>query len=381
VRIGLDARYATDHFPGIGRYTLGLARGLAELALDQRLFLIVDPRAAAGRYDLAALAQLPKVELVPLAAGSFGPRQHLAMPALARRLKLDLLHSPYYVRPYFGLPCPAIVTIFDLLGWRFPRTLSWRGRLFYRLSMTLAVRTAAVVITVSECARADLRHVYGLQPAQLAVTPLATERRFHPQAPELVAALRTRYKLPPSYVLYLGSSKPHKNLERLVRAWARVVENGATAGAQLVIAGHAANPSPELRHLIATRRLTPHLCFLPDVADRDLPTLYSGATVFVFPSYYEGFGLPPLEAMACGAPVLCAYAASLPEVVGEAALTVDPYSMIELAEGLSRLLGNSLLRRDLRARGLQRARTFSWRRTALATLEVYERVVSRGAAA
>jgi glycosyltransferase involved in cell wall biosynthesis len=376
VRIGLDARYTTDHFPGIGRYTLGLARGLAELALDHHLILIVNPHATPGRYDLGPLARLPNVEFATLAAGPFGARQQLALPALARRLNLDLLHSPYYIRPYFGLPCPSVVTIHDLIGWHFPHTLSWRGRLFYRLSMTLAVRTATIVITVSESARADLSHIYGLRPSQLAVTLEAGERHFQPQPPELVTELRTRYNLPASYVLYLGSAKPHKNLVRLVRAWARVVESGASAGVQLVLAGHAAGPDPELNHLIATRRLAPHLRFLPNLADSDLPALYSGATIFVFPSYYEGFGLPPLEAMACGAPVLCAHAASLPEVVGEAALTVDPFSVIEIADGLSRLLGNPLLRRDLRTRGLARARSFSWRRTALATLAAYERAAS-----
>jgi glycosyltransferase involved in cell wall biosynthesis len=375
MRIGLDARYVTNHFPGIGRYTLGLARGLAELALDHTLVLIVNPQAPAGRYDLEALAGLPAVELVPLAAGPFGPRQHLALPSLARRLRLDLLHSPYYVRPYLGLPCPAVVTIYDLIGWRFPRGLSWRGRLLYRTTMAMAVRTAAAVITVSESTRADLAHVYGLRPERLSVTPLAAERRFRPQPPELVAATRARHALPEPYVLYVGSHKPHKNLARLIRAWARVVEAGATAGASLVLAGHQAGQDRELRRLVAEQDLAASVRFLPDVADAELPALYSGATVFVFPSYYEGFGLPPLEALACGAPVLCAYAASLPEVVGDAALTVDPFSAIELAEGLSRLLRNPVLRRDLSARGQRRAREFSWRRTALGTLRAYERVV------
>ncbi|NTU82536.1 MAG: glycosyltransferase family 4 protein [Chloroflexales bacterium] len=375
MRIGLDARYASDHFPGIGRSIVGLVRALAELGHGHTLVLIVDPRAGGGRYDIGALTRLPGVEVARLAASPFGLAQQTAVPALARRLRLDLLHSPYFVKPYLGLPCPSVVTVYDLIGWRFPRTLSWRGRLFYRASMALAVRTAAAIITISESARADLAHIYGLPAERLAVTPLAVERRFRPRPAEEVEAARARHGLPERYVLYVGSNKPHKNLERLARAWERVLAEGAAGGATLVIAGHEDRKHPELRRFVAERGLGATVRFLPNVDDSDLPALYSGATVFAFPSYYEGFGLPPLEAMACGAPVLCAYASSLPEVVGPAALTVDPFSMIEMAEGLVRLLHNPSLRRELSARGQRRAREFSWRRTALGTLRLYERVM------
>lgn len=374
MRIGLDARYTTDHFPGIGRYTLALAEALAELEHNHTLVLIVDPRARGGRYDPAALGALPRVELAEARVAPFSAAQHLVLPALARRLRLDVWHAPYYIKPYLGLPCPSAVTIYDLIGWRFPRALSRRGRLFYRISMALAVRTATKVITISESSRADIAHVYRLPPERIAVTPLAASRRFQPQAPEAVAAVRQRYGLPERYVLYVGSNKPHKNLERLVRAWRQVLEEApeASAGMTLVIAGHEDPRYGDARRFVAEHRLEARVRFAPDVAEADLPALYSGATVFAFPSYYEGFGLPPLEAMACGAPVLCAYASSLPEVVGDAALTVDPFNVHELAEGLARLLSNPTLRRIISERGRSRARMFCWRRTALETLRVYE---------
>jgi glycosyltransferase involved in cell wall biosynthesis len=370
MRIGFDARYASNHFPGIGRYTVGLARGLAELASGHSLVLIVNRQAIAGRYDLESVAGLPGVELAHVGAGPFGAAQHLALPAVARRLRLDLLHSPYFVKPYLGLPCPSVVTIYDLIGLRFPRTLSWRGRLLYRASMAMAARTAAAVITISESARADLTQRYGLPAGRLAVTPLAAEAHFRPRPAHEIAAMRARYGLAEPYVLYVGSNKPHKNLEALAQAWEQV-QGGASGGHVLVIAGHEDRKHPELRRLVAARGLGASVRFLPGVADADLPALYSGASVFAFPSYYEGFGLPPLEAMACGAPVLCADASSLPEVVGEAALRVAP-TPSALAEGLERLLGNPALRRELGARGQRRAREFSWRRTALGTLRVYE---------
>ncbi|WP_216863582.1 glycosyltransferase family 4 protein [Candidatus Chloroploca mongolica] len=381
MRIGLDARYATEHFPGIGRYTVGLARAFAEISHGHTLVLIVDPRQLReSRYDLAAIAAMPGVETAHLAAGPFSLKQQVALPSLARRLGLDVLHSPYVVKPYLGLPCPSVVTVYDLIGWRYPRTLSARGRLFYRLTMDLALRTATRILTISESSRADLAYVYPYAASRLVVTPLAAERRFQPQPAEVVAQVRQRYALPNDYVLYVGSQKAHKNLERLVRAWERMLEFEArqTPGAwTLVLAGHAERGQTSLHQFVKQRGLADRVRFVPNVADEDLPALYSGATVFAFPSYYEGFGLPPLEAMACGVPVLCAYASSLPEVVGEAALTVDPFNALEMAEGLWRLLNNPLLRRDLAARGARRARDFSWRRTALGTLRVYEGLAAR----
>lgn len=372
MRIGLDARYARDHFPGIGRYIVGLARGFAELRSEHTLVLIADAGAREGRYDLEAVARLPGVELARVAAGPFGPAQHVALPIAARRLGLDLLHAPYFVRPSLGMPCPVVLTVYDLLGLRFPQTLSWRGRLFYRASMARSLRTAAAVITISEHARAELGAAYALPPGRLSVTPLAAERRFSPRPAAEVAAARARYGLPAGYVLYVGSNKPHKNLATLVRAWGQLGARGAPAAPTLVIAGHYDRKHPELRRMVAQLGPAADVRLLPNVADADLPALYSGAALFVFPSYYEGFGLPPLEAMACGAPVLCARASSLPEVVGDGALTFDPASADDLAGGLRRLLGSPELRRELGARGQRRAREFSWRRTALGTLRVYE---------
>jgi glycosyltransferase involved in cell wall biosynthesis len=384
MRIGFDGRYSGDHFPGIGRYSAGLARALAESPQGHTLVLILDPRAA-GRYDIAAVGRLPGVELATLRAAPFSLRQHVALPALARRLRLDLLHSPYFIKPSIGLPCPSVVTIYDLIGRRFPETLSRRGRLLYRAAMGLTVGGADGIITISESARQDLIRAYR-PSAPIAVTPLAADRRFRPRPDNEIASLRERNGLPASYALYLGSNKPHKNLERLVLAWEAAgvgsrepgVGEGGGEQVALVIAGHQARRDDPLRQLVAGRGLGGRVRFLPNVADADLPALYSGALLFAFPSYYEGFGLPPLEAMACGAPVLCANVSSLPEVVGDAAITVDPYSVEAIADGLARLLRDPALRRELSARGQRRARDFSWRRTALGTLRLYEQVVGQG---
>ncbi|MEI7644003.1 MAG: glycosyltransferase family 1 protein [Chloroflexales bacterium] len=373
MRIGLDARAIGDHFPGIGRYIVSLAHALATFESGHTLVLLHNPPHPGARYRLDELAGLPRVELAPVRATPFSPLQQIELPLRARALGLDVLHSPYFIKPYAGLPCPSVVTIYDMLGWRFPATLSLRGRLLYRLTMGMAVRGADALITISQSAQAELAQRYRISPERIAVTPLAADHRFAPQPPEVVAEIRARYGLSTPYVLYLGSNKPHKNLERLIRAWDRA--GAGVDAAQLILAGHEDAKHPTARQLVAERGMGARVRFLPSVDDADLPALYSGAAVFAFPSYYEGFGMPPLEAMACGVPVLCAGVSSLPEVVGDAALLVDPYSLSAIADGLVRLLDQPNLRCDLRERGLRRAREFSWHRTALATLRVYEKCV------
>jgi alpha-1,3-rhamnosyl/mannosyltransferase len=190
--------------------------------------------------------------------------------------------------------------------------------------------------------------------------------------------MRRRYGVPRHYVLFVGSNKPHKNVDRLLRAWQRVLPElpSSLSDAILVVAGKFDPRYPLPTVMAAGYGLQERVKVLSHVSDDDLPALYSGALLFVFPSSYEGFGLPPLEAMACGVPVVCAYAGSLPEVVGEAALTVDPHSMHEIADGILRVLRSPALYQFLRQRGQQRATLFSWRATAQATLAVYERVAA-----
>ncbi|WP_298819432.1 glycosyltransferase family 4 protein [Chloroflexus sp.] len=369
LRIGFDARYATDHFPGIGRYITSLLPALSDLCRSHRLFVLVN----AGQ-SLPSLAN-DAVEYVPVRSGPFALGQQFEVPLLARRWRLDLLHSPYIVKPYL-LPCHSVVTIYDVLPLRYPQTLSPRGRRFYRWSLRLAVQSAQRLITISTVSRDDLAFHLRIPREHIAVTPLAAAPTFAPQPIDEITDVRLRYGLPRRYVLYVGSNKPHKNIDRLIRAWERVIPAlpARYADTMLVIAGKFDPQYPLPAAIAAERGLSARVKVLSNVADADLPALYSGALLFVFPSSYEGFGLPPLEAMACGTPVVCAYAGSLPEVVDEAALTVDPHSMHEIAEGILRVLRSPDLYELLSRRGLRQAARFSWQATAQATLAVYEQI-------
>jgi alpha-1,3-rhamnosyl/mannosyltransferase len=377
--IGIDGRYIQDHFPGIGRYTYNLTRALAQVAPDEVFVILHNPALLNTRYDLASLARFPNIELVRINVPTFSWTEQLRLPLVIGHLSLDICHSPYYIKPYW-LPCPSVVTIYDLISKLFPQYLPspW-ARLIFEFATRLALWSAHRVITTSQAARNDLIALYHVAPEKIAVTPMAADERFRPLNKREIEPARHKYGLPEQYVLYLGINKPHKNLVRLIEAWSLVIGHWDLGLDRwpLVIAGHWDPRYPQARRKAAALGLEDSVIFLGDVAEADLPALYSGAELFVFPSIYEGFGLPPLEAMACGVPVLCSKTSSLPEIMGEAALTFDPLDVAEMAAKIGEALRDGALREEMREKGLRQAAKFSWERTAQETLEVYREVTSR----
>lgn len=263
---------------------------------------------------------------------------------------------------------PTVLTVYDLIPLRYPEHSTARARLLIRWMTRLALRNARHVIAISEFTRRDFMAEFGLPPERITAIPLAADPCFKPQPPEAVAALRRKYNLPERFALYLGSNKPHKNLVRLVEAWRIANSRWQMADGRLVIAGAWDERYPEARRRAQGLR---NIHWLGPMPEADLPALYSAADVFVFPSLYEGFGLPVLEAMACGAPVVCADRSSLPEVAGDAALLIDPLDVSDLARVLARLWAAPAWQAELRQRGLAQARRFSWQVTAQQTLIHY----------
>ncbi len=365
--IVLDARATSAHFPGISRATLGLLGGLHQLEHDHTIAVLSHADDPSSTLPVFGDRQLVRI---PTHTPALSLAQQWQLPLLRRALAPDIWHAPYYVRPFVGIPRP-IVTVFDIIGRVVPGALpSLRARLLFELALRWSLQGAAHIITSSHATRLDLERVYRIPSAAITVMPLAADARFYPQPPEQVAAVRARYRLPTEYVLYFGSNKPHKNLPALLRAFAAM-----ETSARLVIAGRWDARYPEPRRLASELQLAGRVQFLPDLADEDLPALLTGALAFVFPSRYEGFGLPPLEAMACGTPVIASNAAALPEVVGDGGLLVVP-EVGPLREALQAVIGQPDLRERLRARGLRRAQQFSWLETARQTVAVYEHVAS-----
>jgi glycosyltransferase involved in cell wall biosynthesis len=364
--IVLDARTATDHFPGIGRYVVNLASALARTQVTDQLALLYDPSAVATRLQVPALRQ------VACPVSPFSLRQQWVVPAQLRRSSARLYHSPYYLMPFWP-NVPAVLTCHDLLPFIYPGYFTSLQRLIYRLSNLMALNAVSAIITISQRTRQDLLRHFRLSAKKIFVVLEAADPHFQPQPPAATAAVSRKYALPERYILYFGSNKPHKNLVRLVQAFGQA----GLPSTALVVAGHWDPRYPEARQLAAQSGWQDRVKFIGPVAEADLPALYAGAALFVFPSEYEGFGLPPLEAMACGTPLACSNAASLPEVTGEAAALFDPHDVADMQAVLTRCLAATDERARLRERGLERARQFTWEKAAQQTLEVYQRVLQK----
>jgi glycosyltransferase involved in cell wall biosynthesis len=371
VRIGIDGRYIADHFPGIGRYTYNLAAKLPELAPDTDFVLFHNPRLLNTRYDLGRLALNPNLRLLPVDVPTRSLKEQYQLRSLAKALSLDLLHSPYYVMPYWQ-HCPSVVTMYDLIPMIYPQHLPHRWTAWvFRATASLATRRATQIIAISESTRKDLVHFFGAREDKITVTHLAADEKFRPLESQQRENTIRMYGLPERYILYVGINKPHKNLAFLLQVFRELRTN-----AKLVLAGKEDPRYAQVRDEVRRLRLDDRVVFVGDVLDSDLPMIYSCAEVFVFPSLYEGFGLPVLEAMACGTPVICSNTSSLPEIVGDATVTLNPQDRAGWVTALTELLENEELHGELRAKGLARAAKFSWQKAARETMAVYRSILA-----
>ncbi len=367
MNICLDVRTAHEHFPGVGRCTANLARALVpSLAESERLVLL-----SSGGPPPTILPDGSRTRVVDTPLSPFSLRQQWALPRVLRALGADLYHSPFYLMP--SRPgVPGVVTIYDLIPLRYPRYFTLAQRLVFAVTVRLAVRAAQVVIAPSAATARDLQSFLSLPADRIEVIAAAADPVFRPQETAAIAAVRARLKLAERYVLYVGSNKPHKNLVRLVEAWAQLQPQALP----LVIAGVWDRRYMEARHRAEALRLGGAVHFLGRVPEDALPALYGGATLFVFPSLWEGFGLPVIEAMACGVPVACSATPGLIEVAAQHAVFFDPLDVGAMADAIREILGDADQRAALARRSLERAREFSWEHTARHTLRVYRRVIA-----
>jgi glycosyltransferase involved in cell wall biosynthesis len=369
----VDVSAAVHHRAGLGRYAENLARGLAPLLPDD-LALFYNREKGIAR--LAGLESLPD-RSVALGYKPWrlvvwlGQLVHMGFNRLIPNA--SLFHATeHLLLPLHGVP--TILTVHDLIFSHFPQYHKPLNRWYLNLTMPLYCRRATHIIAISEQTRRDLVSAYGIPAEKITVIYEAADSRFRAQSPQAIAAARARYQLPERYLLFVGTIEPRKNLIRLLAAFEQLHAENLIDG--LVIVG---KPGWLYDDFFAALECSPSkvaVVFPGYVPDEDLPAVYAGAQALVMPSLYEGFGLPVLEAMACGAPVACSDGSSLPEVAGDAALFFDPTSVDAISDGLDRILRDPGLQADLRDRGLRRANQFSWGRTAKETLDVYERFVN-----
>ena len=299
--------------------------------------------------------------------------EQLVQPWVLRRIEADLVHGPVFVGPLFA-HCPIVVTIHDLSFIRFPTLFRAANRLYLSVLTRLSARRAQRLIAVSIQTADEITRLLGVPPERIDVVYHGVDPVFRPLPADEIAAFRQRRGLPERYVLFVGTLEPRKNLVRLVEAFARIRENQV----KLVLAGGRGWLYDELFDTVETLGLQEDVIFPGYVTTEELPLWYNAATIFCYPSVYEGFGFPVLEAQACGTPVLTSNISSLPEAAGDGALLVDPYDVDALAAGLHRLLHDESLRHQLQEDGLAHAGRFSWPDTARETARVYRRALTEG---
>lgn len=295
------------------------------------------------------------------------------LPFELRRIRADLLHAPVNVAPFRSV-CPTVVTVHDLSFIHYPNSFRAFQRLYQQTMTPISIRRAARVIAVSENTRMDLLRLYRADPARVQVVYNGVEERFRPIDKPGVERFRRRRGLPERMILFVGTLEPRKNVSTLLKAYALLRKTGRTK-VPLVIAGGKGWLYDPIFALAEELGLGEHLFFPGYVPDAELPLWYNAAEIFVFPSLYEGFGLTPLEAMACGTPVIVSSASSLPEVVGDAGLIVEPEDVEGLAESIARLLDDPALRKELGVAGQRRATGFTWQRTAQKTVAIYRQAL------
>lgn len=381
MRVALNGWFLVhDAHTGTGQYLRALLNWLPQVAPHHEYVVVVP--AQTGLTNLSGLT----LHHVPCGASNLEKvrfEQQL-FPATCRELKVDLAHVPYWAPP-LSSPVPVIVTIHDVIPLVLPEYRGdWRVRLYTSL-VSVAARGVAGVLADSAQSKQDILKHIGVAEKKVRVVPLAADARYTPQNDwRADEAVRTKYNLPAeagSYVLYLGGFDVRKNVRALLSAWTW------TAGPvgesyPLVLAGAQPKPDGQLFEdyaaLAEQLEITSTVRFIGPIAEADKPAIYRGAALFVYPSRYEGFGLPPLEAMACGVPVITTDAGSISEVVGEAAYLIDPQDTRKFGAGLITCLIEPSVSAHLRARGLDRAKKFSWARTARETVAAYEAILAKG---
>ena len=355
MRIAIDVRKINDF--GIGTYLRNLIRHLPELDTRNEYHLLC------YRHDEDLVRSLTtSFQLSFVSAQNYSVSEHVTLPMKLRRIRADLFHAPHYVLPYL-VPCRAVVTVHDVIHLLFPQYLPSRFAVHYaRRMIARALAKSEVVMTVSKASKRDLLGFFDVEESKITVIPNGIDPSMTQELdPESIDRLRQRFQLNGRTALFVGNIKPHKNVERLIAAFAKLRDEERFQDLTLIVVGDEISKYPALRRAVERHGVRPNVRFFGFVPELTLIALYRAADLFVFPSLYEGFGLPPLEAMANGTPVVTSKISSLPEVVEDAALLVDPYNVDEIADAMRNVLDDGALRARLIHSGLVRAEQFSWK--------------------
>lgn len=377
MKIGFDLDSLTLRSGGIGRYGVNLINHIVKILLNEtenEMFVFFHKS-----FDRSLLYKHKHLNFVEkyTRVKSNVLRKAIFLPFSIRDLKMDLFHGVDHV----GIPflyksktCQYFVTIHDLITRIFPRTFPIKQRLIQNTLLPYILSKADKIIAVSRSTENDVKKFYPQHAEKVKVIYEGVESRFYPRSQREIEKVLEKYKIHFKYFFSLGTLEPRKNIVRLIEAFIQLKQEG-DVGHKLVITGRKGWLYKEILERIQKSPFSQDIVFTDFVDDEDLPFLYSGAEMFLYPSLYEGFGLPVLEAMACGTPVITSNLSSLPEVMGEAGILIDPLKVEEIVLAMEKLSTDKELREELQKKGLERAKLFSWERAAKETLELYKEML------
>ncbi len=360
-RIGVDIQATVGRATGLGTFTANLAgelRAIEKASCDLSFLFYQDPQGTDWRTPRRLFWE------------------NVEIPRKARRDGVDLLHIPAFAAPAIKPP-KMVVTVHDLIGMLFPNQIGWVSRFYWGKWLPWTVRRADRIIADSKNTQKDLIRCLGVPAGKIRVVyPSGHEGFSRDAAPEAVCAVKTRLRIRGRYFLFVGTLEPRKNLSGAIRAFSEFLRGtGREDDFQMVIVGSKSFAHGRFFKAIGEVAGSNNLLFTDYISREDLKALYCGATALVYPSFYEGFGIPVLEAMACGAPVIASAASSVPEVAGDAAMLVDPNDVPAIARAMTEIASQEALRREMIAKGLRQIEKFSWKKTAAETVDVYRELL------
>jgi glycosyltransferase involved in cell wall biosynthesis len=372
MRIGIDATALPPQPVGAGNYIIQLIRALASLNVNDEFVIFAHQKG----HALINLSQEDSFEWIILEDRNPGSRliwEQTLFPQLVKKSGVNLLHSLHYTRP-MKLPCASVVTFHDMTFFLYPELHTRAKRLFFPLAIRASARRADALIAVSESTRQDVIRVLGISPEKIITIQSGVDPAFRPINDTVAKGkIAEKYDLPERFILYVGLIEPRKNLPMLISAFKRFIDSGKDY--KLVLVGSYGWMYEKLLKQINNLDLEGMIYFTGYVSQEDLPLVYNLSSLFVYPTIYEGFGLPVLEAMACGVPVITTDVSSLPEIVGEAGMLVPVNDVEALYGAMIAVLGDEDLRRKMINKGMQRAAKFTWEQTAKLTFQVYQQVM------
>ena len=367
MRIGIDARLVYYSQAGIGQYILHLINGLAQIDHENEYVILQ------SRKDDTTILHQPNFRRVSLWTPSHHRLERMSLNVELMRLGLDVLHSPDFIPPHRP-SCKSVITIHDLAFLLYPHFLTKESARYYG-HIDQAVSWTDHIIAVSNSTKRDTIDHLGVPEDKITVVYEATNPIFCPiDRHQACQRVRDRYGVDAPFVLFVSTVEPRKNVPTLLQAF-RQLRECYHQDVQLVLAGGKGWLIEDVYNLIGELSLDGQIHLIGQVPSEDLLSLYNAAELLAHPAFYEGFGLPPLEAMACGLPTIVSNVASLPEVVGDAALLIDPHDVNELTVAMWRVLTDQELNHEMRGKGLRQAQRFSWTRAAQETLDIYRKVV------